>query len=312
MKNYFNVQGSGKFDFISKTKVFVLISLVAVLVTLVWIPIKGLNYGIDFSGGTEMQVQFSSPVESSSVRKIAEELNLSGGQIQSFPETNEFLIRFQAEQGKTAAETNSFLTQAVQSLTEKLQVAFAAQNPTVRRVDSVGPQVGEQLKKNSMLAAFYCFLVILIYVGLRFDYIYAPGAVICLVHDSIITLGVLAFMGKEINVQILAAILTIIGYSLNDTIVIFDRVRENIDLNPEKSIPWVLNKSMNEMLGRTIMTSATTLAAIACLYFFADGVIRDFAFAMSIGIIAGSYSTIYVASPLVILFDRILNKKRHA
>ncbi len=312
MKSYFNVQGSGKFDFIGKTKIFVAASAIAVVATLVLIATKGLNYGIDFAGGTEIQVQFNGNVDGAELRKIADDLKLAGSQIQGFPESNEFLIRFQAAQGQTASETNQFLTKAVEAVTQSLQSAFTDKNPTIRRVDSVGPQVGDQLKKNSILAAFYCFLIILIYVGLRFDYIYAPGAVICLVHDSLVTLGVLALLGKEMNVQILAAILTIIGYSLNDTIVIFDRVRENLDLHPEKSLPWVLNKSMNEMLGRTIMTSATTLAAIACLYFFADGVIRDFAFAMSIGIIAGSYSTIYVASPIVVLCDRLMNKRKLA
>lgn len=310
--NYFDTTGSGRFDFIKNTKMFVAISALAVLASIIYVLLGNLNYGIDFKGGTEVQVQFDKPVETSQVRSFLEQVDVKEPQILKFGEDSEFLIRFQNEEKASAQETNEYLTATVKKITEGLKSTFANEGPTVERVDSVGPQVGSQLKKNSLLAVFYSLLLILIYIGLRFDYVYAPGAVVCLFHDAIVTLGVLALLGKEINVQIMAAILTIIGYSLNDTIVIFDRIRENKGLYPEKQFPWVINKAMNEMLARTITTSATTLACVICLYIFADGVIRDFAFAMSIGIVAGSYSTIYVASPAVIWCDRLQNKKKLA
>ena len=309
--NYFETTGSGRFDFIKNTKIFVIFSVIAMLASMGYLIFGELNYGIDFAGGTEVQVQFEKPVETSQVRAFLDEVGIEGPEILKFGEDSEFLIRFQAEEKASTQETNEILASTVKTITEGLKSKFASEGPSVERVDSVGPQVGSQLKKNSLLAVFYSLLLILIYVGLRFDYIYAPGAVVCLFHDAIVTMGVLILMGKEINVQIMAAILTIIGYSLNDTIVIFDRIRENRGIYPEKSFPWIINKAMNEMLARTITTSATTLACILCLYIFADGVIKDFAFAMSIGIIAGSYSTIYVASPVIIAGD-MLEKRRKA
>ncbi len=266
---YYNVDGSGKLNFFSKTKFFVGLSVLFVLASLFLIFTKGFNYGIDFSGGTEIQVKFEDKIDPDKVRNFVEDLKLSGSQIQKFGESNEYLIRFQGEQGKTPAETNELLNQAVNRVTQGLQTTLAEFKPEIRRTDSVGPQVGNQLKKNSLLAAFYGLLVILIYVGLRFDYIFAPGAVICLFHDAIVTLGILVLMGKEINVQVLAAILTIIGYSLNDTIIIFDRIRENIHSHSDRQLPWIINRSMNEMLVRSILTSTATLMSTVCLFIFA-------------------------------------------
>jgi preprotein translocase subunit SecF len=310
--NYFDTANSGHFDFISKTKYFVTFSTLAVVISLLYIGVWGLNYGIDFAGGTEVQVKFEKPVESSQVKSFLQELKIKDPQIQKFGTANEYLIRFQNHEHASVQEANQILTHTVSSITEGLKTTFANEVPVVQRVDSVGPQVGSQLKKNSMLAVFYSLLLILIYVGLRFDYGYAPGAVFCLFHDAIFTLGILAVLHKEINVQIMAAVLTIIGYSLNDTIVIFDRIRENRGLYPEKQFPWIINKAMNEMLVRTITTSGTTLALTICLFLFADGVIKEFALAMSIGICCGVYSTIYVATPAVILFDRISHRKKIA
>ena len=155
-----------------------------------------------------------------------------------------------------------------------------------------------------MLAIFYSLILILVYVGLRFDYNFAPGACICLFHDSLITLGIFSILGKEINIQILAAILTIIGYSLNDTIVIFDRIRENLTLYKQRELPWIINRSINDTISRTMLTSITTLIAVTSLFIIAGGVISDFAFALGIGVIIGTYSSIYIASPLVILFAK--------
>jgi preprotein translocase subunit SecF len=159
------------------------------------------------------------------------------------------------------------------------------------------------------LAAFYAFLVILIYVGIRFDYNYAPGAVLCLVHDSIVTLGVFSILGREFNTQIMAAVLTLIGYSLNDTIITFDRIRETAPLNKDKSSAFIINKSINDMFIRTLLTSSATMIAVLALYFFGGGVISEIAFTLVIGILIGTYSSIYVAAPLVLVMERFNTHK---
>jgi preprotein translocase subunit SecF len=187
---------------------------------------------------------------------------------------------------------------------ETLATQFADQKPEIRRVDSVGPQVGQELKRNGLLAVFYSLLVILIYVALRFDYKYSPGAVICLAHDAIITLAIFVAVGKEVNVPILAAILTLIGYSLNDTIVVFDRIRETEDEYKDRGVKFIINRSINDMFQRTIITSGTTFCSAFCLWWFAGGTVSDIAFALCIGIFFGTYSSIYVAAPLILFMDK--------
>jgi preprotein translocase subunit SecF len=188
---------------------------------------------------------------------------------------------------------------------------FAQEGAVVRRVDTVGPQVGAELRRNGILAAFYCLLLILIFVGLRFDYRYAPGAVFCLFHDAIITVGVYSLFNWEFTVQTMAAILTIIGYSLNDTIVIFDRIRENQAHHRDKDIYWISNRSINETLSRTVLTYMITYLTVGSMFFFADGVIHDFSVAMMIGMFLGAYSTVYVATPLMLILDHFRKRRRH-
>ncbi|MNL26780.1 preprotein translocase subunit SecF [compost metagenome] len=195
---------------------------------------------------------------------------------------------------------------------EAIAKDFAAAGPEIRRVDTVGPQVGSELKRNGLLAVFYCLLVILIYVALRFDYKFAPGAVLCLFHDAVITLAVFVFVGKEVNVSILAAIMTLIGFSLNDTIVVFDRIREIDTRYHDRGFGFIINKSINEMLIRTLITSGTTFVSALCLYIFADGTVEDIAFAMCVGIFFGTYSSIYVAAPLVLLMEKLGAKPKTA
>ena len=285
--------------FLEKSPFFGVVSVLLVVVSLFVIFTKGLNYGIDFAGGTEMQVQFSQAISTEEVRTALSELGLGSLQVQSFGEEQEYLIRFETT-GDSDEEINTLITERTQKVGELLSQKFADSSPNVRRTDSVGPQVGNQLKRDGILAVFYSLLLILIYVGLRFDYSFAPGAVACLFHDSLITLGVFSLLGKEINLQILAAILTIIGYSLNDTIVVFDRIRENWQAYPRNPLKWIIDRSLNDTLSRTILTSVTTLMAVLALYSFAGGVIVDFAFALAIGVVIGTYSSLYVAAPLVI------------
>ena len=160
-------------------------------------------------------------------------------------------------------------------------------------------------KKNGLLAVLYSLIIILIYVGIRFDFQYAPPAVICLFHDAIITLGIFALLAREVNVQTLAAVLTIIGYSLNDTIVTFDRIRENVKAYRDMTFRDIINKSLNDVLSRTMLTSITTMLAVLAMLVFASGVIRDFAFTLAIGVVVGTYSSVFIASPLVLAFDRM-------
>lgn len=294
----------GKFDFVGKIGLFGGISVVFVVLSFVYLIVHGISWGIDFVGGTEVQVKFAAPVSIESVRKNVDALGLMNPSLQAFATGDEYVIRFQMPKMGTEKETNLEIQKSVEKLKTSINTEFQANSPEFRRVDSVGPQVGAELKRNGFLSVFYCLLVILIYVGLRFDYKYAPGAVICLFHDALITLAIFVFVGKEINIPILAAILTLIGYSLNDTIVVFDRIRETEHAFHSKGIKFIINKAINDMLIRTLITSGTTLTSALALWTLADGTVSDICFALSVGIIFGTYSSIYVAAPFVIFLDK--------
>jgi preprotein translocase subunit SecF len=296
---------SGRFDFVGKINIFGGISLIIFLISFGYLMVHGITYGIDFKGGTEIQVKFAKDVHIDEIRGAIEGLQLGEVAVQGFGDQSEFIIRFQGQTGKTDKETNDILNQDITKMKDILTTKFADRGPDIRRVDSVGPQVGAELKRNGFLAVFYCLLVILIYVALRFDYKYAPGAVLCLFHDAVITLAIFVLVGKEVNVPILAAILSLIGYSLNDTIVVFDRIRETEHHYKEKGIRFIINKSINDMVVRTLITSGTTFTSALCLYLFAGGVVSDIAFAIAIGIFFGTYSSIYVAAPLVLFMDKM-------
>ncbi len=295
------------YDFIGKSKFFGLISVGLVVASLVLLYTRGLNYGIDFAGGTEIQVQFETQPSVTDIRAALNEAGLKTATAQSFGE-NEFLIRMEGVKASNDDESNRLLTAKISNIKALLNSKFADNKPTLRRVDTVGPQIGDELKRNGLLAAFYSLLIILIYVGLRFDYKFAPGAVLCLFHDAIITLGIFSLFQREVNVQTMAAILTIIGYSLNDTIVNFDRIRENLPKYKKWLLGDVVNRSVNDVLSRTVLTSITTLIAILALYFIGIGVIKELAFTLGIGVVIGTYSSIYVASPLVLFTERIYKK----
>lgn len=293
------------FDFVGKAPLFGGISLAMVIISFVYLAIHGVSYGIDFAGGTEMQVKFNQPVSIADLRAVVDKQQLLNPEIQAFGEGSEYVIRFQTPTGKTEKEVNEAQNAAVTRLRDAIHQNFEAQGYDIRRVDSVGPQVGNELKRNGFLAVFYCLLVILIYIGLRFDYKYAPGAVACLFHDAVITLAIFVAVGKEVNVPILAAILTLIGYSLNDTIVVFDRIRETEAESKGEDGKHIINKSINDMLGRTIITSGTTLTSAFCLWVIAGGTVSDIAFAMFLGILFGTYSSIYVAAPMMLLVEKL-------
>lgn len=298
-------ESSGRVDFVGKVGLFGGISALLILLSLVYLGIHGITWGIDFKGGTEMQVKFADPVTIHQVRQVVEKLALGEVGVQGFSEQSEYVIRFQGQVGKTDKETNELLNASIAKLKDAVTAELGSFKPDIRRVDTVGPQVGAELKRNGFLAVFYCMLAILIYVGLRFDYKYAPGAVLCLAHDVIITLAIFVLVGKEVNVPVLAALLSLIGFSLNDTIVVFDRIRETEHHFRDKGIHYIINKSINDMFGRTIITSGTTFISALCLYLFTDGMVSDIAFAICIGIFFGTYSSIYVAAPLVLMMEKL-------
>ncbi len=304
-KQNIETESFGRFDFVKSVGLFGGISAFLVLISLIYLSVRGINYGIDFKGGTEIQVKFTQPVTIDQVRKSVEGMHLGEVGVQSIGEGNEYIVRFIGEKGATDKETNEKLNASIAHAKDKLTTEFAASGVEIRRVDTVGPQVGAELKRNGFLAVFYCLLVILIYVSIRFDYKFGPGAVVCLFHDAVITLAIFMLVGKEVNVPILAAILSLIGFSLNDTIVVFDRIRETEHLYKKKGYAFIINRSINDMLSRTLITSGTVFVSALCLYIFAGGVVSDIAFAISIGIFFGTYSSIYVAAPLILIMEKL-------
>lgn len=298
-------EGYGKIDFIGKIGFFGGFSVIITVVALIYLAIHGINYGIDFKGGTEIQVKFNTPLSIEQVRDSIKDMSLGETGVQSLGDGSEYIVRFQGTQGKTDKETNELLNTAIASVKDKITSTFSDKAPDFRRVDTVGPQVGGELKRSGLLAMFYCLLVILIYVAIRFDYNYSPGAVACLFHDAVITLAIYVMVGKEVNIPIMAAILTLIGFSLNDTIVVFDRIRETEHKYRREGLAFIINKSINDMLSRTIITSGTVFVSSLCLFFFAGGVVSDIAFALCIGILFGTYSSIYVAAPTILLVDKL-------
>ena len=296
-----------RFDFLSSSAYVTTISLILSLLALVGIIWQGFNYGIDFAGGNEIQVRFQDVPSVESLRKYLSEKGFTKASVQSFgDENNEFLILTDNNSGEMKQNADRLTT-----LVESLKTDFTKQGVEIRRVDSVGPQIGSELKQQGILAVFYSLILILIYLSLRFDYRFAPAAVVCLFHDAVITMWIFTLFDLVVNVQTLAALLAIIGYSLNDTIVTFDRIRENVEFfHKKESFLKICNRSINDVLSRTMLTSLTTMIAVGAMWFYTDGVIKDFAFTLGIGVIIGTYSSIYVATPLVVFIDHLQGKKK--
>lgn len=305
MSKNIQTESFGRFDFVKNIGFFGGISAVLIIGSILYLAIRGINYGIDFKGGTEIQVKFNQTVTIDEVRASIEGLKLGETGVQGFGEGNEYIIRFVGEKGTTDKETNEKLQASIAGVKEHLTTKFSDKGAEIRRVDSVGPQVGSELKRNGVLSIFYCLLVIMIYVSMRFDYKYSPGAVVCLFHDVFITLAIFMLVGKEVNVPILAAMLSLIGFSLNDTIVVFDRIRETESQYKHKGMTFIVNKSINDMLGRTFITAGSLALTSLCLYLFAGGVVSDIAFVITVGLFFGTYSSIYVAAPLIILMEKL-------
>ena len=283
-------------DFLSMRRFGFVISGSFILAGIVSLLLQGgPQLSIDFTGGTLAQIRFEEAPDIAKVRSALEALDVGIGEVQTFGTPNEILIRLQ-------------LSQNAENLTTELKAALQAQFPgqsiDFRRVETVGPKIGSELKGKAFFAVFTAIIGILIYISIRFELKFAIGAIAALIHDVLITLGIFSIMNYEISLAIIAAFLTIVGYSLNDTIVVFDRVRENMKLLKNIDHKTIFNKSINESLSRTIITSLTTFAVVFTLYIAGGEVIRYFAFAMIIGVIVGTYSSIYVASPVVFLWQQ--------
>jgi preprotein translocase subunit SecF len=368
------------FDFIGTSRVATTISVVLVLAAVIGTAVVGLNFGIDFAGGYEIQVKFPEPVTEARIRELVKPIGLGDARVQRFGDagSNEYLILVR-EHGTITQETKQQLEEEFRRLAggeenlklvtfaesgENLRAAFktpvteeqlrsvietagleikkmtrseredepefsvdlvsiadgirealytgldlSADADIIQRVEFVGPQVGAQLRNQGILAVVYALLFILLYIAVRFDLFFSPGAVVALIHDVAITVGVFTVLQLEFNLPIIAAILALIGYSLNDTIVVYDRIRENALRLRGRELRAMVNTSINQTLSRTLLTSGTTLLVVLALLFFGGGIIRAFSIALVVGILVGTYSSIWIASPLyVVLRERSLKK----
>ncbi|HEX2795633.1 MAG TPA: protein translocase subunit SecF [Immundisolibacter sp.] len=280
-------QQAFKVDFMRYAPVMLALSGVLVLVSVLALAVRGLNFGIDFTGGTLVEVQYPAPVELPQVQEALSGHGLEGAVVQYFGTRSEVLVRIPAGMAGSTGELSTRVLEALGS---------GGQNITLQRVEFVGPQVGDELVTNAALALLYAILAIGAYVAFRFEYRFAIGAIVSLAHDAIITVGFCALVGLEFDLTVVAAVLTVIGYSINDTVVIYDRIRENFPRMRKASTREVINRSVNETMTRTIATTATVVLALLPLVLFGGDAIHSFSLAMLIGVLAGAYSTIYVAS----------------
>ena len=276
-------------------KQFNIISLILIVISLILLLFKGLNYGVDFKGGTLIELRASDQqISISHLRKSFLNMKLGDVTVKKFGKKNYYLIKFEKK--------NSNDSQFISKIKTKLSNSIGS-NFDFRRVENVGPKVSAELLKSGIIAIGLSLTAMLIYIWIRFEWQFSLGAIIALFHDVIITLGIFSLFSFEINLSIVAAVLTIVGYSMNDTVVIFDRVRENLKKYSDIKIYDLTNISINETLSRTIITSATTLLALISIYIFGGEILKGFSLAMILGVIFGTYSSIYIANTVLILLN---------
>jgi preprotein translocase subunit SecF len=288
------------FNFMGWRRFWVWFSIILSVLTIGLLAVRGLNFGIDFAGGKLVQVQIVSTPSIAQVREALDAGNFPAATIQNYGGPSEFLIRLGANDPQVQTPM------AEQRVKAALEAKLGATE--LRRVEFVGPQVGGELRVQGALAMLFATLGILVYVWFRFELRYGLGAILALVHDVVLTIGIMSLLQTEVTLTVLAAILTLIGYSLNDTIVIFDRIRENRQRFPNQKLTEVLNLSVNQTMSRTIMTVSTTLLVLCMLYFFGGEVIHDFSMVLIVGIVLGTYSSVFVASPVLLLLEEWYQK----
>ena len=279
-------------DFLGKRRFAAIFSGLLIVAAIVSLATQGLKLGIDFTGGTLVELGYTKAVDLKGMRSALEDAGLDNATVQHFGSAQEVLIRLKPQAGKSNAQLSSEVAVAAN--------AVMSEQGDLRRVEFVGPQVGDELTEDGGLALLYSMFGILIYVAWRFEYKFALGSVAALAHDVLITLGFFSIFQMEFDLTVLAAILAVIGYSLNDTIVVYDRIRENFRLLRKGSPEEVMNISLNQTLSRTMMTSLTTLLVLIALALLGGEIIHNFAIALTIGVVIGTYSSIFVASPLVL------------
>jgi preprotein translocase subunit SecF len=289
---------TSQFDFLKYRTFFFGVSSLLALVTAASLVLhKGPNFSIDFTGGTLIQGYFKNPVALEDVRRVLDQAGLGGGELQSVPFHNAVIIRYKAGEEAEKKEMASRITEA-------LNKAFPDNPFVLERAEFVGPVVGRHLVRQAFFAFLFSMLGIVVYVAFRFkNWVWGASGVFALVHDVFITLGFLSVTNREVSITVIAALLTLAGYSINDTIVIFDRIRENLRARRKEPLDVLINRSLNETLSRTIITSLTVFLVLLALLFFGGQVIRDFALALTFGVVVGSYSTLFIATPLVYVWQ---------
>jgi preprotein translocase subunit SecF len=289
------LQGKSSIDFMNKRKIALVISILLIIVSIGSLVKNGLNFGIDFTGGYLIEVGYETEVDLSTVRSALDKNDFKDAQVQHFGTTKDILVRIapRADINK-ASLSNTVLGILKSNATQEIQM---------RRVEYVGPQVGEELRDQGGLAMLVALFCILVYVSFRFQFKSAVGAILALIHDVIITIGCFSILQMDFDLTVLAAVLAVIGYSLNDTVVVLDRIRETFRTVRKSSPKDILNLSINQTLSRTLMTSLTTLIVLFALFFLGGEVIHGFAFALIVGVIIGTYSSIYVASSTLMAMD---------
>lgn len=293
------------FDFVSKMKAAVIASVTFIVIGMASILYHGgLNLGVDFAGGAVVQVQFQKEATTDGLRTALDGVQLENSTIQAFgaADNREFLIRTP----ETAADLK-LLTDRIDSALAK---TFGAGTYEIRRVEAVGPKVGKDLSQKAVLALALSWAAMLVYIAWRFEFRYAVGGILALIHDVLVTVAVLSLLNMEFTLNTVAALLTIIGFSINDTIVIYDRIRENVKKKIRADLRQIVNVSVNETLSRTVLTSLTVFMVLLALLFLGGPVIFDFSFALFVGVVAGCYSTVFIASPFVLFMERFAPSKR--
>ena len=280
-------------NFVSKFRKANIFSLIIFILSIIFIFFKGLNYGIDFKGGTLIELRTDTSINATVIRDSLKSMNLGDINVKKFGKEGDYLIK--VEQKNT--NNSNLIPEIKKTLADNLNA-----DVDFRRVENVGPKVSSELLESSIIAISLALAAMLFYIWIRFEWQFSIGSIIALFHDVIITLGIFSVLSLEINLSIIAAVLTIVGYSMNDTVVIYDRIRENLLKYTKISISDVSNLSINETLSRTIITSITTLLALISIYILGGEILRGFSFAMILGVIIGTYSSMFVASPILKFF----------
>lgn len=297
-------------DFIGQRTKFFILSLVVTVAGLVVAFAMGIQYGIDFEGGTEIAVQFSKTTDPGAIRSAIESAGYEGSEIKSYGKQNQYLIRvMNADEAETGAAQNVGATSTSNELVNKLKSSFPDEEVTLLKSEKVGPKVGAELRQQALIAVVLSIIAIMIYVAFRFEFIYGVAAIIALIHDVLVAFAAVVICnnlgllnGLEINQNMIAAFLTVVGFSINDTVIIFDRIRENRELHKNMALIPLMNMSINETLSRTINTVMTVVLVLLTMVVLGGEVLSGFSFAMLIGIVTGAYSSIYIASSFVIWY----------